>query len=108
MLTPKNSTKWVNNTLIFIRPVLLLYLGYVSTNIGDHGFNLSDFIPSSFILGGMVLYVVNVFTDYLRKLELQKELEFIDPAIIAEDEMDEVEKPEPISSTPVAIEEPIA
>jgi hypothetical protein len=75
MLTNLNTTKWIKNTLLFLRPVILIYLGYVSTNLGIDGFEPLDLLPNAFVLGGMVLYLVNVLTDFLQKLDLQKEVE---------------------------------
>jgi hypothetical protein len=74
MLTSLNTTKWVRNTLLFLRPVLLIYLGYVTTNLGIDGFDPSDFVPNAFVTGAMVLYLVNIATDYLQKLDYEKEV----------------------------------
>ena len=82
MLTKADSNKWIVNTLIFIRPVILIYLGYVSANIGIHnGFYLVDLIPNEFVAGGMVLYLVNIATDYLRKLDAQTEIRLQEPLV---------------------------
>ena len=109
-LTSVNSAKFINNTLIFIRPVLLIYLGFVATNVGIEGFQPTDLIPNEFILGAMVLYLVNVFTDYLRKLELQRELELVNPVVV--EVQPAVETPETVPSTPtgtpIEVKEPIA
>ena len=59
--------KWLNNTLDFFAPVGVIYLGFVATQIVDLGFAVTDFVPSNFVLGSMVLYIINVLLDFLRK-----------------------------------------
>jgi hypothetical protein len=109
-LNSVNSTKFANNTLVFIRPVLLIYLGFVATNIGIEGFQPADLVPNAFIMGAIILYFVNVFTDYLRKLEIQRELEIAIP-LLAEVQP-AAETPETVPSTPtgtpIEVKEPIA
>lgn len=58
--------KWLSNTLRFFLPVLTIYLGYVSQNLGD-GFHPTDFIPNPFVAGTMSLYVVNTLQDLITK-----------------------------------------
>lgn len=60
-------SKWVSNTIDFLAPVGVIYLGFVATQIADAGFVLQDFVPSNFVLGAMVLYIINVVLDFLRK-----------------------------------------
>lgn len=58
--------KVVKNGLVFLAPLGVLYLGAVTLNIQD-GLVLSDFTPSNEVLGAMVLYILNVALDFLRK-----------------------------------------
>lgn len=71
VLNKTNKKKWLHNLLKFLRPVIVLYTGAVGTIIGMNGgaVRLEHFIPNSFILGGVVLYLLNTIQDYLNKLE---------------------------------------
>jgi hypothetical protein len=60
--------KWGLNLLSFLNPVLSLYLGFVSTNLGD-GLHSMDFVPNAFILGTMTLYLVNALQDLINKFK---------------------------------------
>jgi len=55
--------------LIFLAPVVLIYLGQITGALQTPGhiFNLNDFIPSTFTLGAMTLYCANRLTDIARK-----------------------------------------
>lgn len=68
---PQERKEWTKNLLIFLAPLGLLYFGSVAALLQTpgHVISLNDFVPSSFALGGMALYVVNAITDFLRKLE---------------------------------------
>lgn len=59
--------RFLKNTLVFIAPVGLIYLVFVGNNLQVDGVSLSDFVPNQLVLGSIVLYVVNVTTDFLRK-----------------------------------------
>ncbi len=48
-------------------PVALIYLAFVATEITEQGFSLTDFVPSNFVLGSMVLYLINVLIDFFKK-----------------------------------------
>lgn len=69
-LTQTQRSKWINNTLIFLAPLGVIYFGAVAytLQLPNHVFSLNDFIPSSFTIGAMVLYVVNSLFDLSRKL----------------------------------------
>lgn len=67
MLTRNDIAKWLQNSLIFLAPIALIYLAFVSDNLND-GLNAADFIPNNAILSMMVLYLVNVCVDFFRKL----------------------------------------
>jgi len=63
--------KFLNNTLLFLAPVLVIYLGAVIVLITQHGFSWDLFVPSTLTQGAMVLYLLNVSVDYLKKLKSQ-------------------------------------
>lgn len=54
------------NALVFFAPLGILYLGAVAIGVKD-GVSLHDFVPSTEVIGAMVLYVLNVSLDFLRK-----------------------------------------
>jgi len=66
-LTRIDTNKFLNNTLTFMAPVALIYLAFVATEITEQGFSLTDFVPSNFVLGSMVLYLINVLIDFFKK-----------------------------------------
>lgn len=61
-------TKWGKNTLIFLAPVLIIYLASIIPSIQEDGLQVADFAISASVSGAMVLYVINVVIDILRKL----------------------------------------
>ena len=61
--------KWIDNTLLFIRPLAVIYLGSVVVGINADGFQLSDFNPDTVVIGAMVLYVLNVLLDFFKKFK---------------------------------------
>lgn len=69
-LKKPQQNKWYKNVLIFAAPVggiyLLALVGIITANNGTVA--LQDFIPNSFTLGAIVLYVANTVLDYIRKL----------------------------------------
>jgi hypothetical protein len=65
-LNKEDFKKVLNNAVVFLAPLLLIYLGSVISNIGD-GFALTDFIPDNIVIGAMVLYLLNAMTDVLKK-----------------------------------------
>jgi hypothetical protein len=67
----EDVSKWLKNTLIFIAPVALIYLGSVSLQLED-GLQATDFAINSAVAGAMTLYVVNVLLDFFRKLTAEK------------------------------------
>jgi hypothetical protein len=64
--------KFGKNTLLFLAPVLVIYLGAVIVEINQDGFSWNDFVPSILTQGAMVLYLLNVALDYLKKLQASK------------------------------------
>ena len=67
--TQENTQKWLINTGLFFAPLAILYLVFVQANITSNGFQVTDFIPTSEVIGGMILYAINTVLDYLRKLK---------------------------------------
>ena len=69
-LTKTNQNKWYRNTLVFLAPLGIIYLvaviGVFTANEG--AFTFEAFIPNSFVIGAMSLYVLNSALDYLRKV----------------------------------------
>ena len=65
----EDLTRWVNNLLIFLAPVGILYttsiLGILQQP--DHLISLKDFVPSKMVQGGMIVYVLSTIQDLLRK-----------------------------------------
>jgi hypothetical protein len=66
-LTPKDFESWSKVAILFLAPVLLIYITYVINNMND-GFNWSDFVPNLFVQGAMVAYFLNEAMAYLKKL----------------------------------------
>ena len=70
-LTKPNENKWLHNALVFLSPVGVIYLvavvGVFTAN--DGAFTFEAFIPNTFVVGAMTLYVLNSVLDYLRKLK---------------------------------------
>jgi hypothetical protein len=60
--------KWGMNALKFTAPLGVMYLSFVIANINIDGFQLTDFVPSAVMSGGIILYILNAATDFLRKL----------------------------------------
>lgn len=60
---------WTHNVFVFLIPLGLTYLLQIQATLmaADHIFSTKDFIPSSFTLGAMSLYVVNTLYDLGRK-----------------------------------------
>lgn len=68
-LNAADIQNWINNLLLFLAPVFLIYvLAVTALIVGANGVvSLSDFVPSAITIGAMVLYVLNAITDLLRK-----------------------------------------
>ena len=58
--------RWIHNALVFISPVVLIYLVAVASVL-QGGFSWAVFVPTQVVIGSMVLYVVNVLLDLFRK-----------------------------------------
>lgn len=68
-LSAQDIRNWLKNLLIFVAPVLLIYVLAVTGIITGHNgvVALSDFVPNGVTVGAMVLYVLNAVIDILRK-----------------------------------------
>jgi len=67
-LNTTDAKKWVKNTITFLAPLALMYIASITPLIQD-GLALSDFKIQPLVAGGMVLYILNVVTDLLKKLQ---------------------------------------
>lgn len=61
--------KWLNNTLVFLAPLGVLYFVFVQAGIQADGFQWADFRPDDAVIGAMVLYVINVLLDFFKKFK---------------------------------------
>jgi len=70
-LSDENSKKFISNSLIFLAPLILIYLMQVQAVLSseNHLFVLSDLIPTQITFGAMMLYSINVMVDYFKKLK---------------------------------------
>jgi len=70
-LTKVNQNKWYHNTLVFLAPVGVIYLVAVvgAFTANDGAFTVEAFVPNSFVVGAMSLYILNAALDYLRKIK---------------------------------------
>lgn len=66
-LNKADAYKWGKNALVFLAPLILMYIASVTPLIQD-GLNASDFKITPLMAGAMVLYLFNVITDLLKKL----------------------------------------
>ena len=66
VLTREDMKSWLNTALLFLAPVLLIYITYVLQNMAD-GFTWSDFVPNMIVQGSMVAYVLNELLALIRK-----------------------------------------
>jgi hypothetical protein len=58
--------KFKNNTIKFVAPIAIIYLGFVVGNAQD-GIQASDFVPNVFVQGGIATYIGGVLLDFFRK-----------------------------------------
>lgn len=66
-LNVQDVKKWINNTLVFLAPVALIYLGVVASRLQD-GIQGIDFVLTPEVQGMIALYIVNIALDFFRKL----------------------------------------
>ena len=65
-LLKEDMKSWGKTALLFLAPVAILYITFVLTNCED-GFTWSDFIPSIFVQGAIVVYFLNEFLALIKK-----------------------------------------
>jgi cell shape-determining protein MreC len=66
-LTTADLKKWGTNLLIFLAPVVLIYLLSVIAVVNSAGVSVAAFVPAPATVGAMVLYVLNGIVDLIRK-----------------------------------------
>jgi len=67
MLKQPKLNKWIDNSLVFLAPLAILYLMTIQGRIQEGGISLSDFYLDEKMIGAMSLYVINVLLDYFKK-----------------------------------------
>lgn len=69
-LTPSDIEKWTNNAVTFLAPLGVINFGAIALTLQapGHVFSVNDFVPSTFTLGAMALYIVNTMFDISKKL----------------------------------------
>lgn len=66
-LNAADVQRWIANLIVFIAPVLLIYLLAVIATINSSGVSLASFAPNALTVGAMVLYILNAVVDIIRK-----------------------------------------
>lgn len=59
--------KWLENQVLFLAPVAIIYIGFVIGNVQDGGFQVNDFALTNSIITAMVLYALSATLDLLKK-----------------------------------------
>ena len=59
--------KWVRNLLVFLIPLVVVYLLQLSGVLQNKALEIKDLIPSQATQGAIELYAVNAVLDLLRK-----------------------------------------
>jgi hypothetical protein len=65
-LSKEDRESWLKVAGLFLFPVIVIYITYVLTNMGD-GFQWSDFVPNLIVQGAMVAYILNEILAYIKK-----------------------------------------
>ena len=72
-LNKEDLKKMLKNGLVFFVPVVLLYGAQLTGAMTDHTIlKLTDFIPSSFVIGAFEAHIIGTVLDYLKKLNQSK------------------------------------
>jgi len=66
-LNAADLKKWLTNMLVFLAPVVVIYLTSVLGNV-QTGFSWSAFALNPATQGALVLYVLNAALDFFKKL----------------------------------------
>jgi len=67
MLKQPKLNKWIDNSLVFLAPLAILYLMTIQGRIQEGGISLSDFYLDEKMFGAMLLYLINVLLDFFKK-----------------------------------------
>ena len=67
MLKQPKLNKWIDNSLVFLAPLFILYLVTIQDRITTDGISLSDFYIDQTMFGACTLYIINVLLDFFRK-----------------------------------------
>lgn len=68
-LNIQDLKNWSRNLLIFVGPVLIVYLLQLSGALQNGALTLKSLVPTAQTQGAIELYVVNGILDFLRKLK---------------------------------------
>ena len=72
-LNKEDINKIFKNMLVFFTPTLMLYGAQLLGGLNDHTvLEISDLIPSSYVIGAFEGYVISTALDYLKKLNDNK------------------------------------
>lgn len=71
-LTKVDWNKWRRNSALFLAPLGVIYVAFVTTNVNTEGIAWSDFVPNNAVLTALALYVLNTIMDFLRKFDSTK------------------------------------
>ena len=68
-LSTNDYKKWGINSVVFLIPLILIYLNQVSSLLHSPNSVLGgkDFYPSQFTMGAVVSYIISVLTDISKK-----------------------------------------
>lgn len=68
-LNTTDYKKWLRACLVWLAPLGILYFGSVLAllQVPKHVFSLQDLIPSTIVINGAVLYVIERFYDLSRR-----------------------------------------
>jgi hypothetical protein len=66
-INAEDIKSWGKTALIFLIPAITLYINFVLGEINKDGFQPSDFIPSPFIQGAMVVWCLNEVLAFFKK-----------------------------------------
>lgn len=62
-----NYDKWIRNSLIFLAPLMIMYLLNVQALVLKDGLQTADFALDDKMVGAMMLYLINVALDFFKK-----------------------------------------
>lgn len=62
-----NYKKWIDNSLTFLAPLVIMYLLNAQSLVTKDGFQASDFYLDDKMMGAMILYIINIALDFFKK-----------------------------------------